>query len=192
MKYEVLDHTADLMIKGYGKNLEECYESVAYGMFDQTVDLSGVEPKESRHVEIEGMDEEDALYSILSELLFIENYDNLILCEFKMRIDGLRISCDCSGELLDKSRMRIRGEIKAVTFHMMEIDPETPSVTVLFDVRSPGRMGPGTRRRSVQPDTLRKGTPPTYYNVPSIAGTCSDSAGFPPEGVPDPAIFSRL
>ena len=134
MKYEVLDHTADLMIKGYGKDLEECYASVAYGMFDQTVDLRDVKPLESRHVEIDGMDEEDALYSILSELLFIENYDNLIMCQFSMRIDGLHISCDCSGELLDRSKMHVRGEIKAVTFHMMEIDAKTPSVTVLFDV----------------------------------------------------------
>ena len=134
MKYEVLDHTADLMIKGYGRDLEECYAAVAYGMFDQTVDLRDVKPLESRHVEIDGMDEEDALYSILSELLFIENYDNLIMCQFSMKIDGLHISCDCSGELLDRSKMHVRGEIKAVTFHMMEIDTKTPSVTVLFDV----------------------------------------------------------
>ena len=134
MRYEVLDHTADLMIKGYGDTMEECYAAVAYGMFDQTVDLSGVSPAESRHVEVDGMDEEDALYSLLSELLFIENYDNLILCRFSVKIDGLHIACDCAGELLDRSKMHIRGEIKAVTFHMMDIDKNTPSATVLFDV----------------------------------------------------------
>ena len=137
MKYEVLDHTADLMIRGYGRDLEECYGAVAYGMFDQTVRLEDVKPLESRHVEVDGMDDEDALYSLLSELLFIENYDNLVLCEFDVKIDGLHITCDCRGEPLDKSRMRIMGEIKAVTFHMMEIDAETPAVTVLFDVRVP-------------------------------------------------------
>ena len=30
--------------------------------------------------------------------------------------------------------MHIKGEIKAVTYHMMRIDPEKPEVTVLFDV----------------------------------------------------------
>lgn len=35
---------------------------------------------------------------------------------------------------MDRSRHRIRSEVKAVTYHMMEIDRETPSVTVLFDV----------------------------------------------------------
>lgn len=133
-RYEVIDHTADLMIKGYGKDLEECYENVAYGMFDQTVDLRDVEPVETRVVDVTGMDEEDALYSLLSELLFIEDYENIICKEFNVKIDGLHITCTAKGELLDRSKMHVRGEIKAVTFHMMEIDRDTPAVTVLFDV----------------------------------------------------------
>ena len=133
-RYEVLDHTADLMIKGYGSTLEECYANLAYGMFDQTVDLRDVTPTETRKVDVTGFDDEDALYSFLSELLFIEAYENIILKEFEVKIDGLHITCTARGELLDRSKMRIRGEIKAVTFHMMDIDRETPSVTVLFDV----------------------------------------------------------
>ena len=133
-RYEVLDHTADLMIKGYGSTLEECYANLAYGMFDQTVDLRDVAPTETREVDVTGFDDEDALYSFLSELLFIEAYENIILKEFEVKIDGLHITCKARGELLDRSKMRIRGEIKAVTFHMMDIDRETPSVTVLFDV----------------------------------------------------------
>lgn len=117
-------------------------------MFDQTVDLSDVRPLCARHIEVEGEDPEDALYSFLSELLFIENYDNLIMCRFSVTVDGNRIACDCSGEPLDRDRMHIRGEIKAVTFHMMGIDPSVPSVTVLFDVRAGPRRDHGRIRRS--------------------------------------------
>ena len=133
-RYEVLDHTEDLMIKGYGSDLEECYDNIAYGMFDQTVDLRDFTPSETREVDVTGFDDEDALYSFLSELLFIEAYENIVLKEFDVKIDGLHITCTARGELLDRSKMRIRGEIKAVTFHMMDIDRDTPSVTVLFDV----------------------------------------------------------
>ncbi|MBQ2485610.1 MAG: archease [Candidatus Methanomethylophilus sp.] len=133
-RYEVLDHTADLMIKGYGSDLEECYANLAYGMFDQTVDLRDVTPSETREVDVTGFDDEDALYSFLSELLFIEAYENIVLKEFDVKIDGLHITCTARGELLDRSKMHIRGEIKAVTFHMMDINRDTPSVTVLFDV----------------------------------------------------------
>lgn len=134
-RYEVIDHTADLMIKGHGKDLEECYENLAYGMFDQTVDLSDVSPSVERTVDVTGMDDEDALYSFLSELLFIEDYENIILKEFDVTVDGLHIHCTARGEPLDRTRMHVRGEIKAVTFHMMDIDRTAPSVTVLFDVR---------------------------------------------------------
>lgn len=133
-RYEVIDHTADLMVRAYGKDLKECYENLAYGMFDQTVDLNGVDPVEERSVDVTGLDEEDALYSFLSELLFIEDYENIILKEFHVKIDGFHITCSARGELLNRSKMKVRGEIKAVTFHMMEINKEIPSVTVLFDV----------------------------------------------------------
>ena len=42
--------------------------------------------------------------------------------------------CRARGETLDRTRHRVRSEVKAVTYHMMEIDRDTPSVTVLFDV----------------------------------------------------------
>ena len=35
---------------------------------------------------------------------------------------------------MDRARHRTKSEIKAVTYHMMEVDPATPSVTVIFDV----------------------------------------------------------
>jgi SHS2 domain-containing protein len=129
-----MDHTADLMIKAHGRTLEECFSNAGYALFDQTVELSGIHPCESRHIEATGEDMEDMLYSFLSELLFIEDCDNLILCEFCVRIDGNKVLCDARGEQLDKNRHRVRSEIKAVTYHMMDVNPDEPSVTVVFDV----------------------------------------------------------
>lgn len=135
-RYEVLDHTADLMVRARGADMGECYANLAYGMFDQMVDLAGVKSEEKRSVEVAGEDPEDALYSFLSELLFMEDYDGLIFKEFEVKVsdDLLKISCECAGEKLDRSRMHLRTEIKAVTFHMMEIDPAKHEATVLFDV----------------------------------------------------------
>ena len=67
-------------------------------------------------------------------LLFIEDCDNLILKEFDVSFDGDDVVCRARGETLDRTRHRVRSEVKAVTYHMMEIDRDTPSVTVLFDV----------------------------------------------------------
>lgn len=133
-RYEVMEHTADLMIRASGKTLEECFSNAAYALFDQTVDLSGVDTKEKIHTETEGDDPEDRLYSFLSEMLFIEDCDNLILKEFTVRFEDDKVICDAAGETLDRNRHRLKSEIKAVTYHMMEVDPETPSVTVIYDV----------------------------------------------------------
>ena len=45
-RYELVDHTADMMVKAYGSSLEECFANAAFALFDQTVDLSTVEAKE--------------------------------------------------------------------------------------------------------------------------------------------------
>ncbi|MDO5852535.1 MAG: archease [Thermoplasmata archaeon] len=133
-RYTLIDHTADLMVRANGATLEECFGNAAYALFDQTVDLSGIGTSEETEVRVTGIDDEDRLFSFLSEMLFIEDADNLILREFDVRFEGDDVVCKARGETLDRSRHRLRSEIKAVTYHMMEIDRETPSVTVLFDV----------------------------------------------------------
>ena len=133
-RYVLIDHTADMMVKAFGKTLEECFANAAYALFDQTVDLSDIGTSEETDIRVSGIDDEDRLYSFLSEMLFIEDADNLILKEFDVRFDDDDVICHARGETLDRSRHRIRSEVKAITYHMMEVDRDTPSVTVLFDV----------------------------------------------------------
>ena len=78
-RYILVDHTADMMVKAFGSTLEECFANAAYALFDQTVDLSNIGTSEETEFRVTGIDDEDRLYSLLSELLFIEDCDNLIL-----------------------------------------------------------------------------------------------------------------
>ncbi len=133
-RYILLDHTADMMVRAFGETLEECFANAAFALFDQTVDLSGIGTSEETDIRVSGMDDEDRLYSFLSEMLYLEDADNIILKEFQVSFEGDDVICHAKGETLDRTRHRIRAEIKAVTYHMMEIDRDTPSVTVLFDV----------------------------------------------------------
>ncbi len=134
VRYTLVDHTADMMVRAFGGTLEECFGNAAYALFDQTVDLSGIRTDEETEIRVSGIDDEDRLYSFLAEMLFIEDCDNLILKEFDVSFEGEDVVCRAKGETLDRSRHRIRSEVKAVTYHMMEIDRDTPSVTVIFDV----------------------------------------------------------
>ncbi|MBR2092688.1 MAG: archease [Candidatus Methanomethylophilaceae archaeon] len=133
-RYILIDHTADLMVKAFGSTVEECFANAGFALFDQTVDLANVGTSEEVHFEVEGMDDEDMLYSFLSELLFMLDCDEMVFKELKVCFDGNKVVCDGRGEKLDRSKHRTRSEIKAVTYHMMEVDRTAPSVTVVFDV----------------------------------------------------------
>jgi len=133
-KYELIDHTADLMVKAYGNTLEECFANAGYALFDQTVDLSGIGPSETFEIEAFGDGYEDLLYAFLSELLFLEDCDGVILCELDVRFRDGKAVCVGKGEILDRNRHRVKSEIKAVTYHMLSVDANEPSVTVIFDV----------------------------------------------------------
>ncbi len=133
-RYILIDHTADLMVKAFGSTVEECFANAGFALFDQTVDLANVETSEEVRFEVEGMDDEDMLYSFLSELLFMLDCDEMVFKELKVCFDGNKVVCDGRGEKLDRSKHRTRSEIKAVTYHMMEVDRTAPSVTVVFDV----------------------------------------------------------
>ncbi len=139
-RYILVDHTADIMVRAFGNTLEECFANAGYALFDQTVDLSGVRTSKKTEFRVTGIDDEDRLYSFLSELLFLEDCDNLILREIEVSFDGDDAVCRGKGETLDRSRHRIKSEVKAVTYHMMEIDKDTPSVTVIFDVRASNNL----------------------------------------------------
>lgn len=134
MKYETIDHAADVMVRCFGDDLEECFANAAYAMFDRIVDAETVEGTTERSFSVSGEDEEERLYSFLSELLFISDYEGLVFNDFTVALDGDDVICTARGEPLDPKKHFPRSEIKAVTYHMLSVDRDAPSVTVIFDV----------------------------------------------------------
>jgi protein archease len=44
------------------------------------------------------------------------------------------VLCKARGERLSPSKHGRRHEVKAITYHMLSVDTEEPSVTVIFDI----------------------------------------------------------
>ena len=133
MRYERLEHTADVMVRCTGATLEECFCNAAYALSDQMIDASTVDEKLSFDIDVSGDDDEDRLFSYLSEVLFIIDSENVALGRFTVRFAGDRVIGKAYGEPLDLKKHRPKTEIKAVTYHMMRIDPSVPELTVIFD-----------------------------------------------------------
>ncbi|MCX6652828.1 MAG: archease [Methanomassiliicoccales archaeon] len=134
MRYELLEHTADVMLKAHGATLEECFENAAYALFDQMVHASRIEPRTEISFEVKGDDLESLLYAFLSEFLYIRDAKMLVLGQFRVRIEGFQLSCHAKGEKFDEKKHGRRHDVKAVTYHMLTVDQQEPSVTVLFDI----------------------------------------------------------
>ncbi len=133
-RYETLDHTADLLIRAYGRNLEECFANAGYAMFDQLADISNVKKKQTFKFDVEGTDREQLLVDFLSELLYLFDTELVLLSDFQINYDGELLQVVARGEKIDKSRHEMRKAIKAVSYHAIEVAPEKGFVQILFDV----------------------------------------------------------
>ena len=137
-QYEILEHTADVGIIVRGTRVEELFEKAAYGMFDLMVSLSTVYPVGKYKVHIESPTLEDLLVDYLSELLYVYCVEYVVMSDFNVIIketnEGYKLTGIALGEPLDKTKHAIKMEIKAVTYHELEINLKEGFVKVLFDI----------------------------------------------------------
>ena len=81
-RYEIIDHTADIGIKAYGKGLKDLFINAAWGMFTILADLKNVQARESLEIKLEAPNVEELFLSWLSELLYQYNSKSIILKKF--------------------------------------------------------------------------------------------------------------
>lgn len=127
-KYEYFEATADIGFKAYGKTLNEAFENAGTAMFNIITDTEDVEPKNEISFEITSEDKVSLLYDYLEELLFHHEIDFMLFTEFHVQIDeNLHLSATIKGEKIDWDKHERKTEIKAITFHKMDVD-ETDDV----------------------------------------------------------------
>jgi SHS2 domain-containing protein len=134
-QYELIEHTADVGVKAYGKTVAEAFEHVAEGMFDIITDESTIDPVGQYDIRLEAPDLEQLLVDWLSQLLFLNGAQNLVFGKFQVTLTGNRLSAQIFGEKYDTKKHRMGVEIKAVTYHMLQVSEKDPIFAqVLFDI----------------------------------------------------------
>jgi len=136
-KYKFINHTADVGIKVWGESLESLFENTAYSMFDIIGELDKVKVKKSLRVEIEGKRTDELLADWLRNLLYKFNGEVYLLREFNIEeINKKGLKAKVGGEKLDLSRHSLKTEIKAVTYHGLEVKKTGQGweAQVIFDV----------------------------------------------------------
>lgn len=124
-KFEYFDVTADIGFKAYGNDLNEAFENAGLAIFNIISDTSGISPNTSKSFEITSEDEVSLLYDFLEELLFYHEVDFMLFSEFDVQIEksngGYDLKAVIRGETINWDKHERKTEIKAITFHMMDV-----------------------------------------------------------------------
>lgn len=134
---EWLDHTADAGMVVRASDLPGLFARCAWGMFAVITEPASVRPREAVEVRVEAADLPGLLVAWLSELNYRHIIGRLVFGEFDgLQIEQGRLQGVAHGEKIDPDRHPIHTEIKAVTFHGLEVGPEGDGwrAQVIFDL----------------------------------------------------------
>ena len=141
--YEIINHTADIGIKVYGKDLAELFTNAAQAMFEIMLESPGIKSrfqkvKQERFIlNKKGQDITDVFVAWLSELLYLFSTQGLVLQKADIRkLDSNIIQAELIGHVFNPDTEHIKTEIKAVTYHGLEIisTERGYQAEVIFDV----------------------------------------------------------
>ena len=136
-RYEVTDHTADIGITAYGKDLADLMANAARGMLSLIVDPQTVNSMVTMEIELEERDGITLLVAWLNALLYELDVNHLLFREFDIVIHGeTKLSAVCRGERLDPDKHSLIREVKAATYHNLDITMEKGiySAAIIFDI----------------------------------------------------------
>jgi SHS2 domain-containing protein len=120
--YEYFDVTADIGFKSYGETLNEAFENAGLAIFNIISDTSDIEPAKEISFKIRSEDEISLLYDYLEELLFYHEIEFMLFSEFHVEIyDDLTLKATIRGEEINWDKHERKTEIKAITFHKMDV-----------------------------------------------------------------------
>ncbi len=122
----------DAYIEAEGSSLEEAFENAAKGLIDTMLDINKIEARDKVLIEAKGYDLEELLYNWLEEILLKLSVDRIALKEFKVKIIDDKIEAEAYGEPLDLKKHNYKVEIKAITYHLMEVKKEDGKYKVRF------------------------------------------------------------
>ncbi len=127
MSYRYLEHATDALIEVKAPTLEEAFVVAARSVIETILDIGSVEEKKTRSLQVAGKDLNYLLYNWLEEMIILTITEGFATRSVRIRIEKnseYRIHADLSGEDIDVRKHHFKVEIKAPTFHLMEINQD--------------------------------------------------------------------
>ena len=133
MDYELLEHEADIGIRGYGNTIEEAFENGAKAMFSIMIDLETVESEKNVEIKCEAPDIEALFVEWLNELLTKKDIEEMSFSRFEVKIykdDIYRLEGTASGEKFDQKKHKAKLEVKGASYSGLKIGKKDEKVFI--------------------------------------------------------------
>lgn len=138
MKFELIEHTADIGLISYGKTIEELFENGGEGLFSILTDIEKVRPLEKYKISITEESLDDLFVRWLNELIYFWEVERALGARFKVSINNNELEGLIYGEKFDHSRHTIEHGVKAVTYYDFKLEYDRESglwkAKVIIDV----------------------------------------------------------
>jgi len=132
-QFEILEHTADLKIRAFGKNKKELFLNMLKAMTSILSAETDRRKEKVRPVKVKSIDLAALLVDFLNEVLYLTQVHREIYTDLKFKkLTDQEIEGEIIGQTIDK----FNEDIKAATHHNLEIREKTEGwqATVLFDI----------------------------------------------------------
>jgi len=122
MKFEYLEHTADVKFRAYGKSVEKVFENSGLALV-RSITKQRIRKRIKKEFIVKGKDLESLMYNFLEELLFLFDTSGFVFAKcrkIKIDLEKFKLETEVIGDLV--GRYKFFSEIKAITYQEMFVE----------------------------------------------------------------------
>ena len=124
MSYKLLEHATDAFIEVTATNLKEAFIQAGNSVVETTIDRSSVKENQQKKISVTGKELRYLLFDWLEEVIYQLITEGFAIHRFELDIQKnteYKLDATVFGEPIDLQKHNFKVEIKAPTFHLMEI-----------------------------------------------------------------------
>lgn len=122
--WEHFEHGADIGVRGVGQTVEEAFAEAGRALTAVITTIENVACKEWRVIECRGDDMEILFFNWLNALIYEMAVQNMLFCQFSVRIVGDMLHAEVCGESIDVKKHAPAVEIKGATLTALAVYQE--------------------------------------------------------------------
>jgi SHS2 domain-containing protein len=115
---------ADAAFEAEAESLNELFRVCAQATFEVMADTGSIEFRHKEQVELTSTSLEELLFDWLAELIYLKDAQSMLFGKFEVDVqenEGYRLSASAWGEPADQKKHKVRVDVKAVTYHLLEV-----------------------------------------------------------------------